>query len=91
MACGELGLRQAEFEDMTFREFTHRVRGDRNKRYEMYSVMRNLAAWQVNIHIAKGDRVTPQQMLPLPIDGKTLEVFDDETLERLKNWNPIKR
>jgi len=45
----------------------------------------------VNIHIAKGDRVTPQQMLPLPIDGKTSEVFDDETLERLKNWNPIKR
>lgn len=70
IGLGYLGLSEEELENSTFVTFNYRYDGYMEREYIEWDRTRTLAMFLLQPHLGKNSKLTPRDLLPLPIDTK---------------------
>lgn len=70
IGLGYLGLSEEELENSTFVTFNYRYEGYMEREYIEWDRTRTLALFLLQPHLGKNSKLTPRDLLPLPIDNK---------------------
>lgn len=70
IGLGYLGLSEEELENSTFVTFNYRYDGYMEREYIEWDRTRTLALFLLQPHLGKNSKLTPRDLLPLPIDNK---------------------
>jgi hypothetical protein len=71
---------------MSHSEFMRRVIGHQKREEMIWHRWRLGICYSVNIHIAKGSKMTPQDVIELPMDGGKENGIDASVKEQLKKF-----
>ena len=71
---------------MTHAEFIRRKLGAERKIEKQWHLARYMTAVLLSPHVGRGKSVGPRDIVRLPMDSTSANVFDEETMEMLKRF-----